>query len=64
MTTSREIDNAFVTSDESVNDSNLNRKCYSKHEAIHKWGLKFTGYINDMSIYEFLDRVTEMRFAR
>lgn len=62
--TSSEIGNASDFSDESDNDSILNKKCHSKHEAIYKWGLKFTGNINDMSVYEFLDRVTEMKMAR
>lgn len=35
-----------------------------KPEAIHKWNIRFNGDCNVMSVYEFLDRVSEMRIAR
>lgn len=35
-----------------------------KSEAVHKWNLKFTGNPKEMSVHNFLERVTELRVAR
>lgn len=59
-----EIGNISDSSDESDNDPSSKTKSFPKHNAIYKWNLKFTGNDSDMSVYEFLDRVTEMRIAR
>lgn len=47
-----------------VSNDVASSSCNHKYEPIYKWNVKFTGEINGLSVFEFLERITELRLAR